>query len=94
VVPFQDDPGFQTIVPGTEVAQRLAESGSSIVAGYVRNAAGTRTLVRLVGGYTPPAGGDTLTIELVRPASTQLDLPAENATLLTVKLGPKAPWED
>jgi hypothetical protein len=82
------------IVVGEEVALEVVESGSALVTGYVRNTAGTRTLVLFAADYTPSDVGDTLQLALRRPASTQLALPVSSAELLTVNLGPKAPWED
>jgi hypothetical protein len=90
VVPHQNDPAFERIVPGDAESLRVVESGTSVVVRFIRTVAGARTLVML--GANAAGGQVKLTLE--RPTNDLLQLPQQSAPLLNVTFATEAPWEE
>jgi len=91
VVPGQPDSAYQRIVPGRESSLHLTATGP--VAGFVRSASGTRTLVMLDDAAWPTAGA-TVTIDAVRPPSTLYGFAGQAARVTTLPLEGQAPWDE
>ncbi|HEX9767161.1 MAG TPA: hypothetical protein VGA36_10395 [Nitriliruptorales bacterium] len=91
VVPGQPDAAYQRIVPGRESSLHLTATGP--VAGFVRSASGTRTLVMLNDAAWPTAGA-TVTVDAVRPPSTLYGFAGQTARVTTVPLEGQAPWDE
>ena len=89
--PQASDPSYVRIVPGTEPALFL--SAGSPVTGFVHSPSGTRTLA-LIDDSSWPAGGATVTIEAVRPASSLYQLAEARTPVCALELGGHASWED
>lgn len=91
VVPGQPDAAFLRIIPGEEFSLLLAAAAP--VNGFIRSPAGTRTIVFLTDAAWPTLGS-TVTIDVVRPASTLYGSVEQRMSLTTVPLAGQAPWED
>ena len=91
VVPGQSDAAYQRIVPGREPSLHL--TGGGPVAGFVRSASGTRTLVMLNDAAWPTTGA-TVTVDAVRPPSTLYGFAGQTARVTTVPLDGQAPWDE
>ncbi|MFC8350045.1 hypothetical protein [Streptomyces sp. NPDC057280] len=91
-VPDQLDPAYKRVVPTEVDALRLVEQGSAAVASFVHSPGGARTLAVLADAAVGTS--DTLvSIAAERPASTLFGLAQRTTTVLTLTLGPQAPWE-
>jgi hypothetical protein len=88
------DPAFMRIVPGRVDALVVEEEGSAVLAGFVRNAAGARTLALFRPDFVVPPDGAMLRLRLRRPESALLQLEEVAAPLVRLPLEPRAPWED
>jgi len=91
-VPGQLDPAYQRIAPTTVPALRLAETGSSAIARFVRSPGGTRTLA-LIRDTFVPSGTAAITIRAERTASALHGIAAASTTVLDLIVGAAAPWE-
>jgi hypothetical protein len=93
VVDPSTDPSFQRVVPGQNPSLLLEAVGASRVRSFVHSPSGTRTIV-LLDDATWPAGGATVQIDAVRPASALYGTVEERVRVTTIPLDDHAPWED
>jgi hypothetical protein len=87
------DPSFDIVEITPTTALEVREVAGSNIAGYLYSTSGTRTIAYFATGFSPPPAGQTVTLELHRPASTAFGLPDSAATIVALPIGPNAPWE-
>jgi hypothetical protein len=87
------DPSFDIVKITPTTALEVREIAGSSIAGYLYSTSGTRTIAYFAAGFAPPLGGQTVTLQLHRPASTAFGLADSAATIVALPIGPTAPWE-
>ena len=97
-MPISSDPSFQIVtiqsVPSLEVVELPGSPASLAIGSFIVSPGGARTVAMFKAGFTPPAAGTLVTLELHRPASTYYGNPDEVALMIQVLVTPQAPWEN
>ncbi|HUP02725.1 MAG TPA: hypothetical protein VMU19_01970, partial [Bryobacteraceae bacterium] len=95
--PVPSDPSFQTVtigsVPSLEVAE-APHSGSAAIGTFYVSPGGARTVAVFSSAFSPPAGGATVGLQLLRPASATYGNADETASVVQLTVTPYAPWEN
>ena len=86
------DPSFTLVEITPTTALEVKETGASHIDGFVYSTSGTRTIAFFTAGFAPPVAGQTVTLELHRPASKVFGLADAVATIISLPIG-QAPWE-
>jgi hypothetical protein len=96
--PIASDPSFKIVtiqpVPSLEVKEGAGSPPSSSIGSFIVSPGGTRTVAMFKAGFSPPASGSPVTLQLYRPASSIYGNADEVTAILTLIIPPQAPWEN
>ena len=92
--PIATDPSFQIVAIGAPTSLEVIEQGGPNIGGYLVSPGGTRTIAVFNAGFSPPAGGTTVTLALHRPVSSVYGNADEIDVIAALQIAPTAPWED
>ncbi len=96
--PISTDPSFKIVTieqaPSLQVTEGHSSPDSPAFGSLIVSPGGARTVAMFTAGFSPPAAGTFVSLELFRPASSIYGNPDETAAIFELLVMPHAPWED
>ena len=96
--PISSDPSFKIVtinsVPSLEVSEAAGSPPAASIGSFIVSPGGARTVAMFSAGFSPPASGKLVTLQMQRPASSVYGNGDENAPIVTLIIQPQAPWEN
>ncbi len=96
--PISSDPSFKIVtinsVPSLEVSEAAGSPPAASIGSFIVSPGGARTVAMFSAGFSPPASGKLVTLQMQRPASSVYGNGDENAPIITLIIQPQAPWEN
>jgi hypothetical protein len=96
--PIPTDPSFKIVTIQTETSVEVREapgtSGNTSIGSFIVSPGGARTVAMFKAGFSPPAAGTPVTLQLHRPLSSTYGNPDQAALIVELVVQPQAPWEN